>query len=320
MERQSKHVFVGGAVLTVFGLALVIAVWMVRADHGHQKQYDIFFESSTESLSAGSIVTFLGVPVGKIITIKLLPQAPQLVWVRISVDEHTPVLRGTTARIANVGITGVRTIDLSGTRKGASPIGDVGPFGMPVIPTRRDPLGFVPDLLSKAVVGAHRLGELLGSGNIHSIHHILGNVDRLTAGMAGPDPRFNTTVSSARAAFRRAKGAIRKLSTTRNILLDTQGRSVAGDLREATRSVRRSGENLEHEIAESRSTIQISARRIAPEISRLRRNLSKFADGLSQVGKSGGSNGFGVLAPRRDLPTYRSHRWQKRENIARGSR
>lgn len=315
MAHQSKHVIVGGAVITAIGIAFVIVVWMVRADHGHQKQYDIFFPTSTAGLSAGSIVTFLGVPVGKIRSIKLLPQAPHFIWVRISIDEHTPVLHGTTARIANVGITGVRTIDLSGGQKGASPIGDLGPLGVPVIPARRDPFSFAPDLLDKAAVDARRLSELLGGENRRSIHHILGNVDHLTTGVAQRDPQVHPTLPSAHAAFRHAADAIRALSTTRNDLLQMQERSAIVGLREAARSVRRSEQNLGHEIAESKSTVKMLTRQTAPEVSQLGRNLSDFTDALAKTGRSAGANGFDALAPGRDLPTYRPHRRQRRKGI-----
>src|ERR1700754_743192 len=136
METRSNHVLVGGVVLAILAVALAFIVWMSQVGNGHQRQYDIFFPNSVEGLAKGSAVTFSGVPVGKIDDIKLLPDTPQYVRVRISVDDSTPILQGTTATIAGVGFTGDSQINLGGAIKGAPPIAGIGPFGVPVIPTK----------------------------------------------------------------------------------------------------------------------------------------------------------------------------------------
>ena len=50
---------------------------------------------------------------------------------RIEVDGETPVLQGTTAQIKGVGFTGVSEIQLDGAVKGAPPITQHGPAGLP---------------------------------------------------------------------------------------------------------------------------------------------------------------------------------------------
>ena len=122
METRSNHVLVGGVVLAILAVALAFIVWMSQVGTGHQRQYDIFFPNSVDGLAKGSAVTFSGVPVGKIDDIKLLPDSPELVRVRISVDENTPILQGTSATIAGVGFTGVSEINLDGAVTGAPAI------------------------------------------------------------------------------------------------------------------------------------------------------------------------------------------------------
>ena len=66
--------------------------------------------------------------------ISLLPNRPEFVWVRIEVDEQTPVLQGTSAQIHGVGFTGVSEIQLTGAERGRPPIEQLGPQGCPVVP------------------------------------------------------------------------------------------------------------------------------------------------------------------------------------------
>jgi len=147
METRSNHILVGGVVLGLLVLLVVFILWIAQISGGSEKKYDIFFKSSVEGLAKGSTVAFNGVPSGKIETISLMPQSPQFVRVRISVDDETPILQGTTATIAGVGFTGVSQINLQGAMQGAPPIDEPGPFGKPVIPTKPGALG---ELLNSA--------------------------------------------------------------------------------------------------------------------------------------------------------------------------
>src|SRR6202012_4426057 len=180
METRSNHVLVGGVVLAIVAFAVVFMIWMSQVGNGHQQKYDVFFPSSVDGLAKGSQVTFSGVPVGKIDDIKLLPDSPELVRVRISVDENTPILKGTSATVAGVGFTGVSQINLGGATKGQPPITDVGPFGVPVIPTKPGLVGQLPNaapqLLDKLAVLTQRVSDLVDDRNQNSIHHILANV------------------------------------------------------------------------------------------------------------------------------------------------
>src|SRR3546814_11372039 len=82
---------------------------MARIGGPEKKEYDIFFKQAVSGLARGSGVAFQGVPVGEVKTIALMPDAPEFVRVRIAVNEDVPILHGTTASIASIGFTGVRS-------------------------------------------------------------------------------------------------------------------------------------------------------------------------------------------------------------------
>jgi len=312
METRSNHVLVGGVVLVLLALAVAFIIWMSQIGNGHQQQYDIFFKSSVDGLAKGSSVTFSGVPVGKIDDIRLLPDTPELVRVRISVDDNTPILQGTTATIAGVGFTGVSQINLAGATKGAPPITAIGPFGVPVIPTKPGLVGQLlnsaPQLLNKLSTLTQRLGELLDDRNQNSIHHILANMDKLSSDLAANGPQIRQTLVAAQTAITQAGDAaqqIGKLAGTTNDLLDKQGRPIMANLNETIRAARQSVDNLNKLIGDARPGVQTLSKQTAPEIDELVRNLAAMTQALTETADRLNAGGAGSVLGGRKLPDYK---------------
>ena len=99
METRSNHVLVGAVVLILLAVLAIFTVWIARVGGTKEHEYDIFFKQAVDGLAKGSSVTYSGVPSGQVKQISLWKNDPQFVRVRISVNEDTPVLRGTTATI-----------------------------------------------------------------------------------------------------------------------------------------------------------------------------------------------------------------------------
>ena len=312
METRSNHVLVGGVVLAILAVALAFIVWMSQVGNGHQRQYDIFFPNSVDGLAKGSAVNFSGVPVGKIDDIKLLPDTPELVRVRISVDENTPVLKGTTATVAGVGFTGVSQINLGGATKGQPPITDIGPFGVPVIPTKPGALAGLlnsaPELLKKLQALTDRVTQLLDDRNQNSIHHILANLDTLSTDLASQGPQLKQTLANAQVAIKQAGDAAQqfgKLAGTTNDLLDQQGRPLMTNLNKAVKSAQQSADSLNAMINDAPPGVQTLSKDTAPQIDQLVRDLSEMAEALTMTANKLNSGGAGGVLGGGRLPDYK---------------
>ena len=88
---------VGAVVLAMLAGLLLFTVWLAGLSNKKTRCFDIYFAQAVGGLNKGSNVSFAGVPVGTVDKISLLPNRPEFVWVRIKVDQQTPVLQGTTA-------------------------------------------------------------------------------------------------------------------------------------------------------------------------------------------------------------------------------
>ncbi len=140
METRANHVWVGAVTLLLLAVLAAFIIWLAKLGEGEQHSYDIYFKQSVDGLAKGTAVSYAGVPAGQIKDIELWPKDPNFVRVRVAVDEKIPILQGTTATIQG-SFTGVSNIQLNGGVRGAPPIQEPGPDGVPVIPTKTGGLG-----------------------------------------------------------------------------------------------------------------------------------------------------------------------------------
>jgi len=312
METRSNYVMVGAVTLALLAGVLLFTVWVAGLSNKATKCYDIYFAQGVSGLNRGSNVTFSGVPVGQITQISLLPERPEFVWVRIEIDEETPVLQGTNAQIKGVGFTGVSEIQLSGAVKGARPLTQVGPQGCPVIPASSGGLGALlnsaPELIDRIQRLTERLTELLSDENQDAISDILANIRDTTAVLRERAPDLADAIGDARIAARNAGVAAERiavLSDSTNRLVVEEGRPAAQDLRRAIAAVERSANNLDAMVADARPGVQNFTKSTLPEANRLIRDLRELSESLKGVSERVEQGGIGGTLGPQKLPDYK---------------
>jgi phospholipid/cholesterol/gamma-HCH transport system substrate-binding protein len=316
METRSNHVLVGAVVLILLAVLAIFTVWIARLGGSAEKQYDIFFKQSVDGLAKGSAVTFSGVPSGQVKEIALWKNDPQFVRVRISVNDDTPVLQGTTATISGVGFTGVSQVSLDGARKGASAIGcpqaSECPYGVPVIPTKQGGLGAIlnsaPQLLERLSTLTERLTGMLSDRNQASIAGILENTNRLSSALADRGPEIAATLAQTRVAIQQAGDAaqsIGALATTTNGVLTEDVKPAMANLNKAITSAQQSADTLNAAIGDARPGLQAFSKQTVPEVGQLVRDLRVMTQALSSVAEKVDQQGAGSLIGQQKLPDYK---------------
>ena len=307
METRSNQVLVGGVVLAILAATLLFLVWLSGSAQGSMKAYDIFFKQSVDGLARGSAVSFAGVPSGQITDIALSPDNPEFVRVRIEVRDETPVLQGTTATISSLGFTGVSQISLDGAVKGAPPITDLGPNGVPVIPNR--PGGFAgllnaaPLLLERVTTLTERLNELLDDDNQKSLGNILANIDKLSGSLADRGPEIAATLADTRIAVRQAGQAAEQIGNLAETV-DGQSGPLIRDLRGTVASANRSMNTLDALLKDARPGVRSLSTQTAPEINALVRDLRTISESLGTVASRLDQGGATSLLGSPRLPDY----------------
>ncbi len=317
MENRSNFVMVGAVTLALLVGVLLFTVWLAGLSARTTRCYDIYFAQGVGGLNRGSTVSFAGVPVGQISRISLMPERPEFVWVRIDVNEDTPILQGTTAQIRGVGFTGVSEIQLAGAVRGSPSIEQAGPQGCPVIPSSAGGLGALlnsaPELIDRIQRLTERLTELLSDRNQNSIANILENVQETTTVLRARAPEMADAISDARIAARNAGIAaqrVAELADSTNTLMVEEGRPAAQDLRRTIASVEQAAQNLDAMVADARPGIQNFSKSTMPEINRLVRDLRELSESLSGFSERLEQGGIGgAMGPER-LPDYKPRRQQ----------
>jgi phospholipid/cholesterol/gamma-HCH transport system substrate-binding protein len=326
MENRSNHILVGSVVLAMLVALIAFIVWLSQVSGDREKRYDILFDQAVDGLAKGSAVSFSGVPVGQVESISLQPNTPQLVRVRITVNNDTPVLHGTTATIQSVGFTGVSQIQLAPPDRrpgdparsrqplGCPPDDPQGrcPYGYPVIPPK--PGGFAallnnaPELLERVSALTERLTALLSDRNQNSIAAILENVQVISKNLAERSDEIAATMADARIAIRQAGDATERfgrLADTTNATLSNDVRPLIGDLRKTVRSAQTSMDNLDKLLGEARPGVQTFSTRTLPEVGQLVRDLRATSQSLKSVSERLDQQGVGGVLGGEKLPDYR---------------
>lgn len=311
METRANHVWVGAVTLALLALLAAFVIWIARLGQGDQNHYDIFFKQSVDGLSKGSAVSFSGVPVGQVETIELWRSDPSFVRVRIAVNEDVPVLLGTTATMQG-SFTGVSTIQLEGAVKGAPPLTEEGPEGVPVIPTKRGGLGELlnsaPVLLERLSTLTERLTLVLSDKNQKSIENILTNTDRLTGSLANASPQVERTLVSLESTLAEAKVALagfEKVTSSTDQLINSDGKVMVQQFRGSLKSVQVAADELQAMLHDARPAARQLNETTLPAAEAAIRDLRATTRALRDITEKVNDQGAGALLGGDKLPEYK---------------
>lgn len=311
MENKSNYILVGATVIGLLFATVLFIVWMARIGGVEKKEYDIFFKQAVSGLARGSAVAFSGVPVGEVKTISLMPNTPEFVRVRIAVNEEVPILQGTTASIEGIGFTGVSQIALDGAIRGAPPIEEPGPEGVPVIPAKPGALGELlnsaPQLLERLTTLTERLTELLSDRNQASIAGILDNTNRISRELANHSPEIAEALSQARIAIKQTGDAaeqIGQLAGTTNALLNEDGRPLVKDLRRSVQQAQETMASIDATMKDAEPGLRAFSKQTLPQVGELVIELRDMSSSLSGIANRVNRNPNSPLFGGPKLPDY----------------
>jgi phospholipid/cholesterol/gamma-HCH transport system substrate-binding protein len=312
VETRSNYVMVGAVTVALLAGVLLFIVWLAGLSNKATKCYDIYFAQGVGGLNKGSNVSFSGVPVGQVSKISLLPNRPEFVWVRVEVDEQTPVLQGTSAQIHGVGFTGVSEIQLTGAERGRPAIDQTGPQGCPVIPATSGGisalLNSAPELIDRIQRLTERLTELLSDKNQNSISDILENIDVTTQELRKHAPEMGDTIAEIKIASHNAGIAannIAALGNNTNRLVTEQGRPAMENLNKAISSAQKAADSLEAIVNDARPGVQNFSKSTLPQANQLVHDLRQLTQSLQAVSNRVEQGGVGGALGPEKLPDYK---------------
>ena len=192
----NRNLSVGLFVIAALSIGAILTVWFTgQRGNVPVNQYHVLITSDVSGLTLGGPVFFMGVQVGEVVDLTIIPGNPASVRVEIRVREEAPVDTGTWATLAAQGITGVSVINLYAEPGAHEPLRALDGQPLPVIPYRDSGfsalLSSAPGVLNKMDALLANANALLGQENQRTVAEVLGNIERLTQALAAQEDQLN---------------------------------------------------------------------------------------------------------------------------------
>lgn len=185
----NKNFVVGLFVAVALAVFVFTTIWLTgKKGTEPTVYYSMYFEKDVGGLMLGGPVFYLGVEVGTVIGMTIIPGDPMRVRVDAEVLESAPVDAGTYASLAFQGITGVAVVKLYADPGVHAPLARGVDDGFPVIAVRDT--GFSA-LLSRAPTIVERLdsvlvqiNQILGEENQQFVRETLADLSTISGALA----------------------------------------------------------------------------------------------------------------------------------------
>ncbi|HQB10240.1 MAG TPA: MlaD family protein [bacterium] len=170
------------AIFFLFGIGIIILLTAVLVGNKLLKREDCYYSRFTDisvaGLTEGSSVKFQGMNIGHVSAISIDHENTEVVQIEFCLKPGVPIKEGTMAQLGNIGITGLKFLELQGGGQGKDiPVGGE-------IPSMKS--GW-DEITGKATVVAEKLESILNTVNIaikglkkEDVESIVHNIDGIS--------------------------------------------------------------------------------------------------------------------------------------------
>ena len=290
MEREANYTAVGAFVLLITTMAALFVYWYAGSgDARDYRRYEIYFEGSVSGLNRGSTVRYLGVEVGRVVTIRIDRRAPDRVQVIADIDSHTPISATTLASLSLQGVTGLLYIDLLANADQKRKMEPVPSEIYPVIDSVRSNfdifLASLPDLVGRAAEITDRAARVLSDENIAAFTSTMRSIEKSASTLPATLQDAGQVVAELKATL----ADVRIAAAGARQLIDTSGPDLAAAserVRAISENLARTTANLDRLMTDHRQDLGLFLRDSLPEIERLLRDSRTAAQEFRELSRS----------------------------------
>ena len=284
METRAHYVAVGTFVLAVIFLAFVAVLWLGRAEFGQQaKRYYIFFSGSVAGLNKGSQVQYNGIPVGRVVDIRVDPNNLEQIQVTVEIDTTIVDIKSNARAYLDANIlNGIATIQIRGGTREASDLEPEPGHKYPEIKPGRSELEEVkaslPELLADLKAATHSVNALLDEQNRQAVSDTLQNIRTITGAFVGPSKEAGEVVDNANKAVVELRSFFRDVDQSyveRGGLKDQLSQTL-NDADRLAKNLNDTGRQLQQMIQENRPGIRSFTQETLTQAGDLVSDLQRF--------------------------------------------
>ena len=296
MQSKVNYTLVGLFVIALFAALALAVFWLTMSgDRKVYNYYRVYFSESVAGLNPKATVRYRGVAVGQVETIRLSPTNPDQVDVLLGIERGTPISRDTIATLSTRGLTGVASVELSGSGPGSPPLEKQPDQDFPVIQAGPSLVARLDDAFNNILTNVNNLSgkleRLLGDENQTAVSDILRNVNTITGAVARHSDSLERSVTQVETLTSDLSRQFSKIGKTVDSLLGGfeksgdlggQVRQTLEDFRASAQAVRKIFDTLEGQaqgtLIDFRAAAQ-AVRQTADTFNRTSQDLSGMAKG-----------------------------------------
>jgi phospholipid/cholesterol/gamma-HCH transport system substrate-binding protein len=208
MEEKVNYALVGAFVL-VLGAGLIGGVLWLSSGKSYSKQYDIYQTYTKESvagLNLNAPVRYLGVDVGRVQKIALVPNKVEEVQLTLAIERGTPVKVDTLAVLKTLGLTGLVFVDLTGGSRDSPPLHAQNNEAYPIIKSEPSLMARLESSVTLLLTNLNRSSEnmnaLMDDDNRRAFKQSLADIETLSHTLAARSALIDSTLSNAARTMR----------------------------------------------------------------------------------------------------------------------
>jgi phospholipid/cholesterol/gamma-HCH transport system substrate-binding protein len=273
MEREANYAAVGAFVLLITAMAGLFVYWYTDArEHRDFTRYEVYFDGSVSGLTPGAPVRYLGVNVGRVVSMYIDHRNASRVQVIVDIDSAAPISDQSVAELSQQGVTGVLFIDLLRFAGNKRLLEAVPSERYPVIRSSKSNidllLASLPEMVGRATEVLSRAATLLNPRNLDSISHALANLDATTRGLPDTIHDLRALIADLRATtdeFRATAVSVRGVTA----VAGPQLRDAVSQIAQVTQQLSDATANLDQMLRDNRSDVRAFTRDSLPQVDRL---------------------------------------------------
>ncbi|MCT7611668.1 MlaD family protein [Aliarcobacter butzleri] len=208
MDTKINFFKIGLFVSSLFTLLVIFIFWLGKYGLEDKKydDYSIFFSESVSGLNIGSSIKFMGFEVGTVKDIKINPFNSEEILIDIQIQKGTPIKEDNFAILGNLGITGLKYIELKGGSNNSKLLGE-NQYGMKVIKSKTSALTtFVDsteDITKEITILLGQMKKVLNDENISNFSSLLSkseksmeNIEQFSAYLVKNEKKIDNLINS----------------------------------------------------------------------------------------------------------------------------
>jgi phospholipid/cholesterol/gamma-HCH transport system substrate-binding protein len=223
-----------GMFIVIFTIALLgVIFWLGKYGFEKQKfdEYSIFFEESISGLNIGSSIKYKGFEVGTVNEIKINPSNSEEIQINILIKKGTPIKEDNYAMLGNLGITGLKYIELKGGSNETELLKE-NKDGLKIIPVRTSVLTTLfdstQDITTEVMLVLNQIKKVLDDKNIDKFSQFLvkgesslSNVEQLTEYLITNEKKIDELLDEVSGLVKNGNNSLKGVNKTTDSLTKT---------------------------------------------------------------------------------------------------